>query len=404
MKKFTLIILSITLLISSNSFAQNNAGKADDASRVSITPQVSDQQIPQGAKNMLLNKMKQICTKNGLSGDTENPFFVMDATVDILTKDLTATAPPMHALNMQVNFFIKDANGAVFSETSIEVKGVGQNETKAYMNGLQNINTSSGQYKAMVDRGKEKILEFYNSQCDFIISKAKALQKQGNDREAIKVLKSVPPVSKECYDMCMEVLATIEHVEEPVQPIVMVVNVPASTTPTSEVPVTSAPTGAAPAAGATVVTPAATPQPAAAVVTPIMLVGDVVLAHFRGEDNFYRKEYYPAKVQTLPSTSTKGQTQLIVINNETPENSWTTDIITKWHKAAATELLDGTVVLYTSDELPDINSNYVPGVVVMSDELYKGIVSVKGWYGNVYKVGVPSIIIVDAPAYAGPSN
>lgn len=216
MKKYLVIICSIALLLSGNAIAQNNQGKADDASRIAITPSVSDQTIPQGAQNLLLNKMKQICAKNGLSGDTENPFFVMDASIDIISKELTATAPPMHALNMSINFYIKDANGAVFSETSYEAKGVGQNETKAYIAGIKNINTKSGQFKAMVERGKTKILEFYNSQCDFIISKAKALHKQGKNGEAIKVLESVPPISKECYDMCMELLAEIEPpVEEP---------------------------------------------------------------------------------------------------------------------------------------------------------------------------------------------
>jgi hypothetical protein len=394
MKKITLVILILTLIFSGNSFAQNNAGKADDANRVSITPQVSDQQIPQGAKNMLLNKMKQICTKNGLSGDSENPFFVMDATVDILTKDLTPTAPPMHALNLQINFFIKDANGAVFSETSIEAKGVGQNETKAYMNALQNINTSSGQYKAMVDRGKEKILEFYNSQCDFIVSKAKALQKQGNDREAIKVLKSVPPVSKECYDMCMEILATIEHVEEPVvqkDTVVIIVNAPPSTAGTST---GSTATGAAAPAAGTAASPATAPTPTPVQASPL-LVGDLVLAQFEVDD-FYHKRYLPSKVQTIPSEATKWQTQLIAVTDETPENTWTADILSKWHKASSNELRDGTVVIYTDYE-PVATSVWYPGVVVMTDELFKGIVSIKGRWGDIHKVEVSKISIVDAP-------
>lgn len=216
MKNLNILLIVLWVFLSSLSFAQNNEGKANDKERISLTPQVSDQEIPQGAKKLLLNKMKQICAKNGLSGDGMNPFFVMDASVDILTKELTPTAPPMHALNMQVNFFIKDVvNNNVYSETSIEVKGVGTNETKAYIAGLKNINTSKGQFKALVDRGKTKILEFYNSECDYIISKANALKEQGNNGEAIKVLKSVPKVNLECYAKCMEILGTIEPPAEP---------------------------------------------------------------------------------------------------------------------------------------------------------------------------------------------
>jgi hypothetical protein len=212
MKKIFILLTGLLLINSGKIFSQNNENKADDAARIAITPQVSDQEIPASAKKMLMNKMRQIATKNGLSGDSENPFFVMDASVDVLSKEITPTAPPMHALNLQINFYIKGVDGNVYSETSYTTKGVGKNETKAYLQGLKNINTSKGQFKAFVERGKTKIIEYYNSQCDFVLSKGKALQKQGNNEEAIKVLSSVPSVCKECYDMAMEVLSEIEPV------------------------------------------------------------------------------------------------------------------------------------------------------------------------------------------------
>lgn len=520
MKKI-LFSLSLVAFLLVQLSAQNNVGKADDANRIAITPQVSDQQIPQGAKNLLLNKMKQICAKNGLAGDEGNPFFVMDASVDILSKELTPTAPPMHALNMTINFFIKDATGNVYSQTAFEAKGVGQNETKAYMSGIKIVNVNSGQFKAMVDQGKDKILEFYNSQCDFIISKATALQKQGNNREAIKVLKSVPPISKECYDKCMEILSTIEDTGEPepasaavggndgngastgsyqveidnqiflvyknskvfgniltlyfefenrgaddyelsdyaydtriidengaehkVKKLTAGGNDGATTKITilPGVPVkmecefdkvkqvnlfeynynnkvfrlkdivlvggqsatmdnnmgNAGNTGGAVSGNAMNQSVA---QPAGNA-SPIMLVGDVVLAHFEKRD-FYSKRYLPAKVQTLASAATKGETQLIAMNNEVPQNSWTTDIIAKWHMASAQELHDGSIIIYTGDDIPDNMSEYYPGIVVMTDELYKGIVSVKGRWGDIHKVNLKSIAIVDAPALEGPSK
>ncbi len=211
MKKNKVLLLLCFVLASSVMMAQNNEGKADDAARIAITPQVSDQEIPQSAKNMLVNKMRDICTKNGMSGSGENPFFVMDASVDVLSKELTPTAPPMHAMNLSINLEIKDnMSGNVYSQTSIEVKGVGKNETKAYMEAIKHLNTNSGQFKAFVEKGKSRILEFYNSECDFVLSKAKALQAQGENNKAIQVLESVPSISKECYDMCMELLAEIE--------------------------------------------------------------------------------------------------------------------------------------------------------------------------------------------------
>lgn len=211
MKKILQLLYVFSFAFVLNLNAQNSEGKATDAERISITPVVNDQEIPQAAKNLLLNKMTQICTRNGMAGDGSNPFFIMDASIDVLSKELTPTAPPMHALNLQVNFFIMDAiNGNIYSQASIEVKGVGTNETKAYMMAIKSISETKGAFKAMVDRGKVKILEFYNSECDYIVSKALALKKQGNNTEAIEVLKSVPSVSRECYVKCLEILSEID--------------------------------------------------------------------------------------------------------------------------------------------------------------------------------------------------
>lgn len=197
-------------MLASAAFAQNDNGKADDMERIAIAPVVDAQDAPMASKDMLASKMRQICTLNGLAGEGSNPLFSMKATIDVLGKELTATAPPMHALTLSVNFYIVDnETGNVYSQTSIEIKGAGQNETKAYMAAMKSIDPKRGQFKAFVDQGKNKILEFYNSQCDFVISKANALKSQGRNHEAALVLYSVPKVCKDCYEQCMQIAGTL---------------------------------------------------------------------------------------------------------------------------------------------------------------------------------------------------
>lgn len=211
------LLLSIGMLFVSIGFAQNNNDKADDMERISLTPIVDDPNAPAAAKDMLTNKMRQLCTLNGLAGDGNNPLFSMKATIDEVSKELTATAPPMHALTLTINMFIVDnETGNVYSQTSIDVKGVGQNETKAYNNAIRSIDPKKGQYKAFVDQGKNKILDFYNSQCDFVIARANALKAQGRNQEASAVLYSVPKVCKECYDQCMQIAAGVPATSEPI--------------------------------------------------------------------------------------------------------------------------------------------------------------------------------------------
>lgn len=204
--KRLLLMIGVGLATVFAAEAQNNMGKSDDAARIALAPVIDDNAMPASAKGMLESKIRKICTLNGLAGEGSNPMFSIRATVDVLSKDLTATAPPMHALSLTVNMFIVDnATGNVFSQTSVDVKGAGQNESKAYAQAIKSLDPKRGQFKAFVEQGKNKIIEYYNSQCDMIISRANALKAQGRDGDASALLYSVPEVCKECYDRCMEI-------------------------------------------------------------------------------------------------------------------------------------------------------------------------------------------------------
>ena len=209
--KRLLLMIGVGLATVFAAEAQNNMGKSDDAARIALAPVIDDNAMPASAKSMLESKIRKICTLNGLAGEGSNPMFSIRATVDVLSKDLTATAPPMHALSLTVNMFIVDnATGNVFSQTSVDVKGAGQNESKAYSQAIKSLDPKRGQFKAFVEQGKNKIIEYYNSQCDMIISRANALKAQGRDGDASALLYSVPEVCNECYDRCMELAGGLQ--------------------------------------------------------------------------------------------------------------------------------------------------------------------------------------------------
>lgn len=204
MKRITLILF--TALIPMLGMAQSSLGKTDDIGRIAIAAIVPNEaNIPSGAQQTLQSKMTQIATQNGL-GATANSQFAILPMVSIINQEVTPTAPPMIALHMEITFFIVDAQSqAIFSQTSIIMKGVGKTEDAAYAQGLKNLNPKHGQFRNFIDKGKEKIIEYYNSQCDVIISSAKALEGQKRYEEALATLFSVPDVSRECFDKCMAI-------------------------------------------------------------------------------------------------------------------------------------------------------------------------------------------------------
>ncbi len=204
---FKWTLLTFVLILSENSFSQNNLGKSDDSERIVLNSFVSDQveNLPEAAKRMLTNKLNQIATRNGVGGGAENPRFIITPNISVLTKDITPTAPPMTALTLEVTFYIGDGiDGTLFASTSMEVKGVGENETKAYLGAIKRINVKNPSLNSLVEDGKSKIIEYYNSHCDFILKDAESKSSRKEYDSAISSLLAVPEVCKECFDKCQQ--------------------------------------------------------------------------------------------------------------------------------------------------------------------------------------------------------
>lgn len=207
MKALKNIVVTLCLASSQVLFAQNTEGKLDDKGRIAITPFVSDQieNFPSIAKSTLTNKLNQIVSENGLAGSTANSRFIITPNIVVGTKDITTSAPPMTALSLNVSFYVGDGvDGIKYTSESIDVKGAGINEQKAYLDAINRINPKDERLKKLIDNAKSKIVEYYNTRCDFIIKQAKALESQLKYEEALSKLNAVPEVCKDCYAKCLD--------------------------------------------------------------------------------------------------------------------------------------------------------------------------------------------------------
>lgn len=187
--------------------SQNTQGQQDDAARIALTAYIpsQDEGLPASARGQLQEKLVQVATRNGMNGVAGSSRFIITANITVLTRDITPTAPPMHALTLEVNFHIGDGHeGLKFASASQTVKGVGTNETKAYMAALKLIRPESADLSTFVEQGKKEIMEYYNTHCDFIIKEAQTLEGQLQYEAAIAKLTSVPSVCKDCYMKCMD--------------------------------------------------------------------------------------------------------------------------------------------------------------------------------------------------------
>lgn len=193
-------------------YSQNDKGKTDDLGRVILSTYLPEQieGMPNAAMSSLENKLSQIASVNGMGGNSYNSRFIITANVSVLSKDITPTAPPMHAYTLEVTFYIGDGiDGIKFSSYSVNLKGVGENETKACISALKNLKTNDSQYQSFIDKGKSRIIEYYNSRCDFILKEAQSLASRNEFDAALYKLASVPEVSLDCFNKSMDAIGPI---------------------------------------------------------------------------------------------------------------------------------------------------------------------------------------------------
>lgn len=205
------IVLTLVAFLCSNFlFSQNSLGKSDDLGRIVISSYIPEQVegISDITMQFLTNKLDQIITNAGLSGGDSR--FIITPSISVLNKEVTSTAPTMIALTLNISFYIGDGiDGTKFSSYTTTVKGVGLNETKAYISAIKNVKINDPGYVSFINKGKTKIIEYYNSKCDFLIKQAQSIASSDRYDEAIYRLVQVPDVCKDCYNKAMDAVSPI---------------------------------------------------------------------------------------------------------------------------------------------------------------------------------------------------
>ena len=198
MKIKTLSLLFLIALCTNTIYSQNNLGKIDDSQRIAIKPYFLESKFNNKSGNLLLTKMNKLLNKEGLSSSFSR--YIMWPSVDILSQEPTATAPVKYVTELSVTFYIADnVTKTVFNEVNYNVKGVDSREEKSYFKALKKIKSTNSESIDFVNEAKSRIIEFYNSKCDFIMKEAESLAKRKEYDKAIFTLTSIPDVCKNCY-------------------------------------------------------------------------------------------------------------------------------------------------------------------------------------------------------------
>lgn len=193
MRRFILPILLLFTLC--GVYAQENRVKVGS---IVLSPYIAstDSYTPQ-ARQLLMDKMRQMITQAGLASYGLDEKFIMTAHVQSMGTEVTGTIPQKTAVRLSVSFYIGNGiSGTLFTSYQVEVKGIGDSEDKAYLSAIRKIPVSDAGIQRMIAEGKSRIQEFYAKESASIVAAAKAQATAGSYVEAIQSLLAIPSSSK----------------------------------------------------------------------------------------------------------------------------------------------------------------------------------------------------------------
>ena len=153
--------------------------------------------FPAGAKALMESKLTQVLTKNGIAGLDYQGQFALTVVAVPIDKDIIAGPPAKIAEKMELNLYIVDLyNKTILASTAVNVRGLGETETKSYVDAIRRMPAQSKELTKFVEEGKAKIVDYYDAKAPQMIKKAQALCQQKEYGEAMHILAMIPEECK----------------------------------------------------------------------------------------------------------------------------------------------------------------------------------------------------------------
>ena len=174
-----------------------------NAQPISVNAKVLDEKLPEEAARNLETKLQSALIANGYADNGYVERFVLTAKVDIIQKDVTPTTPARISEKMDITLMVGDiVENKLYTSVTLQAAGIGTNDNKTFINAFRSINGDNPEIQQMLNEAKEKIIEYYMSQCPAIIRKVQGLVATRAYDEAIFLLTSVPDVCRDCFTQC----------------------------------------------------------------------------------------------------------------------------------------------------------------------------------------------------------
>lgn len=189
MKKLILIIVIFIVSISS---AQENTSIGKIALSVVLPENIEGMDSSNNSK--LESKIIQIVSNSGLAANGYNSNFIIYPKLAIYdNKVVESGMQDITVFNLDLTLIIKQVdNNMIYSSCNTSIKGFGDSKQIAISNAISKIKINDTIFIDFIDKGKKRIIEYYESRCNDLIVQADGLSKRQSYEEAITLLLSIP--------------------------------------------------------------------------------------------------------------------------------------------------------------------------------------------------------------------
>ncbi len=188
-----LIILFFALALHAGIYAQNT----DMPLQVAVPDD-----IPGDAAQYLRSRLLGLVTNQGTGvGDYGTSQFFITAKTLLESKDVFGSAPAMYSINLVITLYVVDCiHDRLYSQMSLNAKGVGESEAKAYISAIKRMNVNNPKIKSFLEEGRNKIILYYNTQGKEIMQSVQLLASQRQYEKALFILAAIPSSCEVLYN------------------------------------------------------------------------------------------------------------------------------------------------------------------------------------------------------------
>lgn len=143
----------------------------------------------------LESKLVQIIEKSGVATAGYSNGMLLKAVIDDkVTRVADGGMENMAVTTCQLTLYVVNAgdNMVVYNTMSCKIKGSGNTDALAMSNAITNIDVRDAQYKRFIAASQQKVVDWYGSNCQKIMSQATDAERRHDYAAAVSLLYSIP--------------------------------------------------------------------------------------------------------------------------------------------------------------------------------------------------------------------